>query len=50
MSDRAKSVLTGVIAIVYLCIMLLTADTDASWHLYEYATAFCMTMIFLVWM
>ena len=50
MSDRAKFVFTVVIAVVYLCVMLLTADTGASWRPYEYATAFCMAMIFLVWM
>ena len=50
MSDRAKFVFTVVIAVVYLCVMLLTADTGASWRPYEYATIFCMTMIFLVWM
>lgn len=50
MSDRAKFVLTVVVAVVYLFVMLLTADTGASWRPYEYATIFCMTMVFLVWM
>jgi hypothetical protein len=50
MSDRAKFALTAAIAVVYLFVMLLTADTGASWFPCEYTTAFCMAMIFLVWM
>ncbi len=50
MSDRAKFVFTVVIAAMYLCFMLLMADTSASWTPYVYATIFCATMVFWLWM
>ena len=48
MSDRAKSTFIVVIAAMYLCVMLLITDTDASWRPYVCATVFCATMVFLV--